>query len=317
MAALKRYEILDTQPEGPFDRITALVRNALNVPMAAVSLMDGDRQWFKSRQGLDVCETARDISFCTHTIGGRDPMIVRDARQDDRFRDNPLVLGEPHVKSYLGAPLMSPDGYNIGALCAIDVVPRDFDPAQVSLVSQLAGVVVDTIELRRLAERDFLTGAYTRAAFINEMEREVERYVRYGRPSAIALLDIDHFKSINDTYGHPAGDQVLKAVADCCRTEMRLADVFGRIGGEEFGLLLPETSSDDAMLAIERLRTALPKVGFPFAPGLHVTASFGIASVDHEGPSVGEWIARADMGLYSAKRGGRNQSCLATMATTH
>lgn len=143
IAALERYEILDTPAEAAFDRITSLVRKLLGVPISAVSLIDRDRQWFKSHPGLDESETPRGIAFCDHAIRSRDPLVVPDASRDARFRDNPLVTGDPNIASYAGVPLETPDGYNIGTLCAIDVRARSFDPAQIEILRDLAGLVVE------------------------------------------------------------------------------------------------------------------------------------------------------------------------------
>src|SRR5690349_6483011 len=162
LAALNRYEILDTPPEAPFEKITSLVQDVLQVPICAVSLVDREQQWFKSIQGLDTRRTPRSISFCTHTIRTDEALIVPDALHDPRFSANPLVLGEPHIRSYAGVPLQSPDGYNVGALCAIDVVPRTFSDAQLAILRSFATLVVDQLELRRIAVRDHLTGALTR-----------------------------------------------------------------------------------------------------------------------------------------------------------
>ncbi|MEH6758449.1 MAG: GAF domain-containing protein [Parasphingorhabdus sp.] len=151
LAALHRYNILDTGHEERFDRITKVVEMALRCPITAISLVDADRQWFKSRQGLDVDETARDISFCTHTIKNAKPMIVEDAWLDSRFSKNPLVTGNPNIRSYIGVPLLTPGGFNIGSLCAIDTTPREFDDESIELLSQLAQLVIHELELRKNA----------------------------------------------------------------------------------------------------------------------------------------------------------------------
>ncbi len=305
LAALHRYQVLDTGAEAPFDKITTIVKTVLNVPICAVSLVD--RQWFKSIQGLSAPETPRSLSFCAHTIQTDQPMLIPDAAADARFSSNPLVLGAPSIRSYAGVPLQSPDGYNLGALCAIDTQPRSFDAAQVDLLKNFAALVVDELELRRIADRDHLTGALTRRGFLQQMGNEGERYERYGRPSALLMLDVDHFKSINDSFGHPAGDAVLKAVATCCGSAARASDVVGRLGGEEFGVLLPETSADEAMMAAERFRQAIETLRFPMLDGVTVTASFGVAPLNHERRDPERWLADADEALYRAKRNGRNR----------
>ncbi|BBC71892.1 GGDEF domain-containing protein [Altererythrobacter sp. B11] len=310
LTALADYEILDTGAEQPFESITDLVRMTLNVPIATVTFVDGERQWFKARRGVDRSETPRDISLCEHTILTNEALVVPDTCQDARFRDSPLVRGEPHIASYLGIPLVNREGYALGALCAMDNVPRIFPPQQIEIMRKLAELVLDWLEMRRIAQRDFLTGILTRRALLQEAEREVTRFTRYARPGALAIFDIDHFKAINDRFGHPAGDAVLVAVAAACAPVLRAGDALGRLGGEEFGLLLPETGAADALGVAERFRAAIETLRLPDHPGIRVTASFGIAPLQ-AGCEAAEWLERADRELYRAKHGGRNQCCLA------
>ena len=314
VAALKRYEILDTPPEAPFERITGLVKAVLDVPMATISMVDTDRQWFKSRIGLEASETARDISFCTHTIQKREPLIVADASLDPRFAQNPLFTGPPCIMSYIGVPLATPDGYNLGALCALDTRPRTFSAAQVEVLKSFAAIAMDEIELRRLAQFDQLTGAVTRRWFRMEQEKAVARFIRDQRPSTLILMDIDHFKRVNDSHGHPAGDLVLHAVAKSVAAQIRTNDVLGRIGGEEFGILLAETELEAAAQAAERFRQTLEDMLVPHHPPLRVTASFGIAALAADCLSAELWTKRADQRLYAAKRAGRNRCCAADLA---
>ena len=310
LAALSGYNVLDTAREAPFDKITALVRTLLDVPIATVSLIDENRQWFKSNQGINACETAREVSFCTHTIRSRAPMVVADARNDDRFRDNPLVTGPPYIASYAGAPLTSPGGYNVGALCAMDRVPRDFTPAQIDLLKSFAAMVVDELELRQIAQRDHLTGALTRRALIALANDEILRRDRYQRPSALILFDIDHFKLVNDRLGHASGDEVLKAIARCCGATMRASDVFGRVGGEEFAFVLPETGPTEALLSAERYCRAIGALAIDIGGVINVTASFGVAPLTPDIHCAEAWLARADLSLYASKNNGRNRCSL-------
>ena len=152
--ALRELRILDTGPEAPFDRITAIAAAHYEAPIALVSLVDETRQWFKSRIGLDVCETPRDISFCTHAIGSDLPLVVRDAAQHPEFAHNPLVTGPPHIRFYAGCPLVDPSGARLGTLCIIDREPRpDFGQADTAVLAALAALVVDEMELRLARER--------------------------------------------------------------------------------------------------------------------------------------------------------------------
>jgi len=146
LAALLRYEILDTPEEDQFDDFTVLAARLCGTPIALISLVDERRQWFKSRVGLGVSETPREISFCTHTIAGSGIFEVADAQQDPRFADNPLVTGEPHIRFYAGAPLNTPDGYQLGTLCVIDRQPRQLDAEQRDTLARLSRQVMRLFE---------------------------------------------------------------------------------------------------------------------------------------------------------------------------
>ena len=308
IAALRRLDVLDTAVEKPFEKIVTLVRTVLAVPIATVTLVDRDRQWFKAQRGLDVTETPRSISFCTHTIQQRDALIVEDADLDPRFADSPLVVGPPHIRSYAGVPLRTPEGYNVGALCAMDTRVRRFSPADVAILSNFANIVCDELELRMIAQVDHLTGALTRRGFVEQAEREIARSRHGDRPTTLVMLDVDHFKSVNDTYGHVTGDQVLHQIAKLTGATLRPMDVFGRIGGEEFAILLPETTVEDAVLLAEKLRHAIADHPMRLSNGgtVHVTASFGVAALADSVSTVPAWLESADAMLYAAKSGGRN-----------
>lgn len=313
IAALRRLEVLDTVPEAQFDKIVALVCTVLDVPTATVSLIDDERQWFKARRGVAEPQTPRSDSFCTHTIRQREPMIVEDASRDPRFADNAFVTAPGGVRAYAGVPLTTAEGYNVGTLCATDTVPRTFTSAQIAVLASFGNLVVDELELRQIAASDQLTGALSRRGFIAAVDKEMARCRRYARPAALALLDIDHFKRINDTLGHPAGDAVLREVVARCAGVVRPGDTIGRIGGEEFGLLLPETAPADGLAAADRLRRAIASAGFGEGAALAVTASFGIAPLTDQ-PTAERWIGDADAPLYAAKRAGRNRCIMAADA---
>jgi diguanylate cyclase (GGDEF)-like protein len=309
LAALQRYDVLDTPPEESFDRITRLAKSALQMPIVLVSLVDADRQWFKSKQGLDAAETPRDISFCTHAIERDEPLIINNALEDARFRENPLVTGEPHIRFYIGVPLRTPDGYNIGTLCAIDRQPRELSNVEISLLRDLARVVIDELELRQIATTDSLTGAQTRRSFHLEVEREIERAKRYNRPAAVIAFDVDHFKTVNDTFGHAAGDKALQSLAGVCNAGLRSVDLFARPGGEEFVVFLPETDRLGAMEVAEKRRNTIADT--PVASGdkeFNITASFGVTVFDREDASVHTLLERADEAVYQAKTAGRNRT---------
>jgi PAS domain-containing protein len=390
LEALRRYEVLDTADEPAFDRITSMAARVFNVPIALISLVESERQWFKSRVGLEISETQRASVFCAQTILGDEPLVIADAHADRRFSDHPSVVGGPRIRFYAGAPLRTPDGFKLGTLCVLDIVPRQFSSAELATLRDLAALVVDELELRgalraksmaqtalnvaqaqlhehiellrgivdsagegilvvdqhaqtvllnpagaamlglagapsgwarhawpgatfaadgctpiplealpsaralrgedtdrlevcvqlpartqplwlsitgrplrdeagavtggvvtfnditelraarervaELALTDELTGLPNRRAFRSLLSRLVAEGQR-GRNFALVMIDIDHFKAINDTHGHPTGDAVLVAVARRLNQRVRRTDFVGRYGGEEFCIL--------------------------------------------------------------------------------
>jgi GAF domain-containing protein len=149
LAALRSYGVLDTEPDPAFDHVTFVLRAMLQAPIATVTLVDEDRQWFLSRRGLVETEMPRDVSICHYTIQGTEPLVISDTRLDARFRHWPIVAGPPFITSYIGVPLRTHEGYNIGALCVMDRVRRVFEPSQIEIVTGFAARVIDELETRR------------------------------------------------------------------------------------------------------------------------------------------------------------------------
>ena len=305
---LYEYKILDTEPEEPFERITRLAKSALQVPIALVSLVDADRQWFKSRVGLDDPETSREVSFCSHAICNDTPFIINDATNDERFRENPLVTGDPNIRFYAGIPLKTPKGHNLGTLCVIDSVPREITPVELSMLQDLARLVVDELELRQIALIDSLTGAQTRRSFDDHLNREIKRVQRKALYFSLIIFDIDHFKTVNDTHGHATGDLVLQRVSARVKDYLRGTDIFARIGGEEFALILPDTGLVGAKAIAERLRQAIETEKITVSENtLQVTASFGVSAFTQPTECISSLMNRTDAALYRAKQKGRNR----------
>ncbi len=311
LSALEKYDILDTPSEEAFDRITRLTARLFDVPMATITFLDAHRQWFKSRQGVEACETEKGPAFCRIAIELGDPLVVLDTLEDPRFRTNPLVLGPPYLRFYAGTQLRGAAGTAIGTLCALDTRPRDFGTEDIRMLSDLAAIVMTELELRTIAMRDSLTGAFSRRAFRQEASRALALAKRHKHNLSCIVFDLDHFKAINDQNGHAMGDLVLKACLQVCRDELRNSDLIGRIGGEEFAIVLPHTASDEALAVAHKLRESFTRI---LLPGKHASlrfsASFGVAQLHSSTRDIDDLLQNADEALYASKAAGRNTCSL-------
>lgn len=259
--AIASYAILDSAPEPHFDDIVKLTARIIGTQTAAISFIDDTRQWFKARWGLQPGETALSVSFCVHTIEDGVPLVVRDATADPRFADNPLVTGPPSIRFYAGMRILASDGTPIAALCVFDPTPRPqgLTPLEDATLRTLAGQVEALLELRRLlrereeqvvvqlrlterlryvAEHDELTGLPRRDLFNRHLIRTMNEARQNGAQAALLFVDVDHFKQINDSLGHDAGDALLCGFAHRLREILRHTDTAARLGGDEFGVIL-------------------------------------------------------------------------------
>ena len=308
IAAIRRYGLIEAGQDDLATRLCRIVARIHGAPVATVSVIDTELQLFMGKVGLDCASTTRDAAFCNHTIRRHEPLCVPDALADPRFADNPLVTGPPHIRAYMGMPLQLGSGHNSGALCVIDHVVRpDFVPANTEMLAELATVMIEVMEVRMLSRTDSLTGLASRRHFLDEFAREVGRADRYGRPLSLMLVDIDHFKKVNDEHGHAAGDTVLRQIAGRMRNCLREQDVVGRIGGEEFAILMPETTGPRTASVARRLRARISGTAFDTPAGhLGLTVSIGVATASGAGATVESLMQRADDELYRAKAEGRD-----------
>jgi diguanylate cyclase (GGDEF)-like protein len=313
-----------------FEHITRLAARFLRVPMALVSLVDSRISWFTSDDGARAAETARVRSFCAYAIPGDDTFVVPDTHDDPRFREHPIVIGAPRIRFYAGHPLRMLDGSKVGTLCVMDTRPRRLREADLETLRFLAGWVQDELqmqilnegqaalvaerdELRRRTLLDPLTRAWNRDAVLEVLERELARAARDGSPLSIIMADVDHFKDVNDTFGHPAGDRVLLGVVANLRAAVRPYDAVGRFGGEEFLTVLPHCDRRAALTIAERMRGKVEAECFETASGVvRATLSLGVATlVPMPGAEAPGLIEAADRALYRAKADGRNRVAIA------
>lgn len=331
--AVNRYEILDTAPEADFDDIAMLIAQICKTKSSAISFIDDHRQWFKAACGIDRTETPISASFCIHTFTSDRIFWVPDAQLNPKFAYNPLVVEAPYIRFYAGMRILDGNGTPIASLCVFDPEPRPQGltkdqqialrvlAVQVqtllelrrSLIERQAEVVTQTAlssELRYVAEHDVLTGLPHRGMFNKRLEQAIQDAERDGTRAAVMLIDVDHFKQINDSLGHDVGDALLCSFANRLREVMRTTDLVARLGGDEFGVVLAGINRNEEIEAIarslnERLSKPMPHNGRM----VDCHASIGIAIYPDHAGSPEELTKCSDLALAEAKL---TRGCMAT-----
>ncbi len=283
LAALREYQVLESEAEQAFDDLTQLAASLCRTPIALVSLIESERQWFKSKVGIQATECPRDISFCAYAILQSDLMMVRDTLADPRFAGNPLVLSEPKIRFYAGLPLFTADGkHALGTLCVLDIVPRDLSGEQITALRALARqaeALLESCRLRaelkkahaqrlraeqelqmaydrepELARVDLLTGLINRRAFLEIADRERKRAQRYEVPMSVIAFDLENLQRIRQQQGDQVADALLVSVSNLLKNRVRHTDVLARSGEAEFTVLLPTTAAEPAKQFAGKIR---------------------------------------------------------------
>ncbi len=323
LAVLRSYRILDTDPEQQFDRIADMARRQFGVPVALVTFMDAERNFLKARGAVPDSESPRDISFCAYTILDDKVLVVPDAQEDARFKENPLVTDNPKFRFYAGAPLIAPSGHRIGTVCVFDTSPRSFGEAEQERLRDLADVVTDHLEMRRvvgrvhdeitsrrkaeaearhLALHDTLTGLPNRAALQRHMADLQEQRPAASRHALYA--DLDSFKQANGLLGHYQADKILQRTAEVVKEELGAYGFVARISGDEFVAFMDGQSDEEINEIAHRV---LKRLAEPMQFGSRILPtgiSIGLAASDAASEPPDALLHRADLALTAAKRQG-------------
>jgi len=326
LANLHSLDPFYTPLEERFERITRLARRALNVPIAAITVVQGDRQWFKSVAGWQVTELPMSNSLCAEVIREGKQMIVSDTLEDLYMMENPVVRGKPGIRFYAGVPLRDSERKTVGTFFVMDVKPRKADAGFATTLADLGDMAqreLFTVELsnaqsalvaklgeaRRQAMFDPLTRLWNRRGATDLLNSALKEADRHNHTLGICLADIDNFKQVNDQFGHQVGDQVLRRVAGSIVASVRPQDIVCRWGGEEFLVIVHDIDERGCVAIGERICAGMRELPIQTRDGL-VPASISIGvAMRNRGDTVtsDQLIALADAALYRSKREGRDR----------
>ncbi len=318
----------DNSETNHFNRITRLAREALDVQYSALYLMDSNRQWEHYTSGLDATngfELTGGDHFRSRTMRNDSILVVPDAKTDNRFQGNSWVTDEPHIRFYMGCTLYTRDDHKIGALGVFDSTPREISDHKQRIMQDMKTMVQSELERknleknrlvlldelnesRRRSRTDELTGLWNRRGILNFINAEIRRSERNKSAISVAMIDLDDFEDVNDTYGHPAGDKVLRRVAKKLQEIIREYDIIGRYGGDEFLAIFPETDQKKTKRIIQRMKNTVLQSDVELEQTtIDISISAGLftrKTTDSLTPK--EMIKHADAALYEAKTKGSN-----------
>ena len=303
LTALRALNVINTSTEERFDRLTRLARRLFNVPVALVSLVEKEHQWFKSADGYEKKSTPRAISFCAHTILQDDVLVIEDAQKDKRFYDNPLVTGEPHIRFYAGCPLRAPGGARIGSLCLIAHEPRAFSQDDRNALCDLAAMAEAELVAFQTATSDELTQITNRRGFMALGQLVLNESLLKQQSASLSFLDLDGFKAINDTLGHREGDRALMDFADAMKVMFRHSDLFARLGGDEFVVLLNGLQRHEAEQQLQAFRRYLQQQMAHLNRHYRLDFSAGVVEFNPRAPhTLEQLLESSDAVMYAAKK---------------
>jgi diguanylate cyclase (GGDEF)-like protein len=295
--------LLDAPPDERFDRLTRLAKRLFDVPVAKVTLVDNDAVFALSCAGQASGPVPRELSFCSHAIVNDGVLLVPETRDDPRFHDNPYVAGAPFIRFYVGCPLEVPGGARLGSLCLVDFEPREFSAEDVALLRDLAAMVEHEMAAVHMATVDDMTSLLNRRGFSASAPQALQLCARLDKPASLLFFDLDHFKRINDDFGHAEGDRALKVFAETLRKVVRSSDLPGRLGGDEFVALLINSSSEETALVVERLRAAINERNEADRRGYDICFSVGQVELSAERPlDIDGLLALGDAQMYKNKQ---------------
>lgn len=286
LISLREANVLDTEMEERYDRLTRIAQYTFSVPIALVSLLDENRQWFKSCIGLGVRETPRDISFCGHAILQKDVFVIEDAHKDERFFDNPLVTNDPYIRFYAGCPLYSSNGLALGTLCIIDASPRNFSASDRATLQDLAKLVEQELAATFSKGYDHLFEGLNRVGFFEKAILEFELCQKLKMPAAIALFEMTNIKTINKAHGCTMGDEAIANFGSWLNLAAPSASIIARFSSVTYAVFLKDSNLVDASFLVDRFNALvyqnMDKIGvdIAFRSGMADTDGLNDVSLD-------------------------------------
>lgn len=302
--AMADLQVLDGGPDALFERIARLARSTLRFPIGYVSMIGRHHEIVKTRTALPVSTGSRETAFAAYALLSPEPLVVPDTVLDPRFARFPQVTDAPYIRACWSTPLATRTGMQVGALCLLDYTPRPAGADEVATLKDFGRLAAECMELRAQATTDVLTGVQSRRAFLGEGERIFNSRLPERQGLSCMVVDLDDFRRLNDALGHDAGDDALRQIGGILRTSLRPDTSVGRVGGDEFAILLPGEGLHGAYMVSERLRHSLAQLADQGFPGL--SASCGLAERAATDRSFADLLDRASQQAYVARHAGRD-----------